>query len=505
MKSISILFLLLIYSSNLFSQSETNRLIKKGLECCYNFKWKEASDIFQKIINKYPDDPNGYHYQSGIYLWYFLSNKEENDLQNFVQLSDITIEKAETKLEENPNDENTLYILGTNYTYRAIAFTKKENYLDAAWATKKSESYLSDVIKINPKNYDAYLGLGLYNFAIGQIPSAFKWALNLAGINGDKETGIRYIKLAASDGIISKVEAQYYLSQILSEVLFEYDSSAYYQKLLVRKYPSNLLFSYSYAVLEIKQKNLGPAEKILRRIINNNLAAKEKFLQLISLSNFLMADILFRENNFDSAKVYYQNFLNTTLDNDYTGIASYRLAVCFEITGDRENAQKYFKQSNHGNMDLDDDIFAKRKGEIYSKRTLSENEIIILKASNSIEAGKYQEAYDSLSQIIDIIKTDYLKAEAYLYLSEAAYGLSVYDSSLSYALISKNLNGSEENWIKPFSAYYAARAYLKMGNISASKSLLEEAEDFNEYDYQNKLKNLLYSISRLNGNDGILE
>jgi len=40
-------------------------------------------------------------------------------------------------------------------------------------------------------------------------------ALNLAGISGDKDTGIKYIKLAASKGTISKVEAHYYLSRFI--------------------------------------------------------------------------------------------------------------------------------------------------------------------------------------------------------------------------------------------------------------------------------------------------
>ena len=95
-----------------------------------------------------------------------------------------------------------------------MAFGKAENFLDAVWATKKSESYLSEVMEINPKKNDAYLGLGLYNFAVAQIPSSFKWALNLAGISGDKETGVKYIEIAAENGNYAKVEAQYYLSQI---------------------------------------------------------------------------------------------------------------------------------------------------------------------------------------------------------------------------------------------------------------------------------------------------
>ncbi|MFO7444976.1 MAG: hypothetical protein R6W90_01360, partial [Ignavibacteriaceae bacterium] len=65
----------------------------------------------------------------------------------------------------------------------------------------------------------------------------------------------------------------------------------------------------------------------------------------------------------------------------------YRLALAFEITGDRNTARKYFSLSKNGNMDIEDDIFAKRRGEVYSKRTLSQSEIVVVKAGNLIESA----------------------------------------------------------------------------------------------------------------------
>ena len=56
-----------------------------------------------------------------------------------------------------------------------------------------------------------------------------------------------------------------------------------------------------------------------------------------------MGDIFFRNNQFDSAKVYYTSFLKSTPTNDYTGIANYRLALSYELTNERKNAEKYFK------------------------------------------------------------------------------------------------------------------------------------------------------------------
>ncbi len=356
---------------------------------------------------------------------------------------------------------------------------------------KNRNQYLNRVVEIDSTYYDAYLGLGLYNFAVGQIPSAFKWALSLAGIDGDKSEGIKYIRKCAKNGYFSKIDAQYYLSQILAEVLFDYDSASNYLKSLIQRYPNNLIFNYSYASLEIKRHNLDQAQKILDKIVTVD---SSKFVQLNSLCNFLLGDIFYKKNDFSSAIDYYLNFLSQTPDNDYTGIAAYRLGISYEISGDTVSAKKYFEQSQNGNTDLDDDIYAKRKGEIYLTRDLDSNEVEVIKAANKIDAGKYPSAYNDLYSLVPIVKDNDLKAEVYLYLSNASFGMNNYDESLKMGFAAQSIETKEEKWVKPFAVFYVARAYKKMGNMAAYNNFINEAAGYEDFDYQNKLKNLIYSI-----------
>jgi len=487
-------FILLIFipiSFNSLSQTlnQLDKNILKGLEHSYHFRWDKAEDIFKDIIEKYPGRPEGYHFLSSIYAWYFLSSKNKNDFDVFVYYSDIALEKGDDELEKEPDDDIFLYMVGANYSYRAIVFAAAENYLDAVWAGKKSDSYLSDALEINPENYDAYLGLGLFNFAAGQTPTAFRWALKLAGISGDTETGLDHIKLAAEKGKYSKVEAQYYYSQIASE----YEIASEYLTSLVKKYPENILFSYSLASLNIKERKLNSAEKILKKIVTKE---EEKFIQVISFSNFLLGDVFYKKNEFDSAIGHYKKFLESTPDNDYTGIASFRLGISYEITGERDSAKIYFEMCDKGNMDLDDDIYAKRKGAIFLKRTLSDIEIAIIKASNLIDSGNYQAAYDSLTSILDEIVTDKLKAETYLYLSEAVFYLGNYDESISLASATLKTDVMDEKWILPYANYFAARANQQLGDEQAVNYFIDQVEEYSDYDYQNKMKNLLYALKQ---------
>ncbi|MDR3669037.1 MAG: DUF3808 domain-containing protein [Ignavibacteriaceae bacterium] len=485
-----LLFTLILSSFNL-AQSDIEKGVLRGLDFCYNFRWNKADEEFQKLIDKYPDDLRGYHYKSTISLWYYLSSKSPDDYQNFIHYSDLALDKGGKQLDTDPDNEIILYTLGTAYSSRAIVFAKAESYLNAAWASKKSESYLNDALKINPKRADAYLGLGLYNFAVGQIPSGFKWALSLAGIKGNKELGIQYLRKAANDGYFSKVEASYYLSQIYSEAVNNYDMASKYLNPLVKKYPDNLLFNYSMGVLEIKRMNLSQAERIISKILRTN---ETNFNELIYLSDFLLGDIYFKENNFDSAKEYYIKFISSYDQKDYKGIADYRLGICYELTDNRNTAVQYFYQADKGNMDLDDDVFAKREGGIYARRSMAFTEVEVLKASNIIDQGNYKDAIDKLNQSLEQIKSDRLKAEANYYISTAYFFLGKYNEAVKFAVTAKGFNSSEESWIKPFADYYIAQSMLKLNKKDDALKMIDEAEDFNNYDYQNKLKNLLFAL-----------
>jgi tetratricopeptide (TPR) repeat protein len=482
---------LLCLNSEIKSQNQIDNLIKEGLKYSYDFELEKAEKIFDSIIKKYPDNPRGYHYKSIIYIWSYLGNSEKSNYDNFISLSDQAINKAEKILDEDNKDENANYVLGSSYGYRSIAFGKSEKYLDMIWASQKSNTYLNTVLKINPDNYDAYFGIGLFKFALSQVPSTFKWALNIIGFHGDQQEGLNDLISASEKGIYTKTEAEYYLSQIYTEFYNDLDKSSQLLKSLTQKYPQNVLFTYSYAVTEIKKRDLNDAEKILSKLVKNE---NPNFKQVISYSNFLMGDVLFRKNKFEDAKSYYQNFISTSLVKEYKGIAAYRLGICYEMLDDYQTAKSDYLLSANGNLMLDDDNYAKRKGEDAFKKELSQDEKKIIQYSNFIEAGQFEIAYDSLNTLLQNISQSTLKAEINMHLSDAAFELTKYNESLNYALSSLQYEVGEETWIKAFANFFVARSYWKLGNNDKAVEYLEKAENSSDYDYHIKLKSLINNL-----------
>jgi TolA-binding protein len=107
-----------------------------------------------------------------------------------------------------------------------------------------------------------------------------------------------------------------------------------------------------------------------------------------SNSNYLLGNVFFAKNQFDSSRVYYQNYLKTAINDDYKGFANLRIGLSYELTGNRKEAVKYYDKSSSGNADIEEDLYAERKGNEFEDKKLSVNDIRLIKITNLIKQNK---------------------------------------------------------------------------------------------------------------------
>ncbi len=489
---ITIVFISLIV--NIYPQQVTDKQVQVGLSKIYNFNWEDGFKAFNAIIKKDPDDPRGYHYKSLIFLWNYLGNLNETNLDSFIYFSDRSLELAEIKKKEKPSAELS-YLIGSIYYNKSIAEARSGNFLQALWTSNQMKSNLEDAIKLKPDFYDAFLGLGLYNFALSQIPSTLEWAANLVGITADKELGLEYVRKTTQKGKLSKIDAQYYLSQLYSRVIVDHPSAKELLNNLVKRYPKNLLFNFSLAWVEYELSDLNNAEKHLRFVIS---AKDSLYPFVVSNCNYLLGNVLFARNQFDSAKVYYQNYLETAINDDYRGFTNFQIGLCLELTGNRKEAVKFYEKSSDGNTDIEEDLYAERKGDELESRKLTANEIRLIKLSNLINQNKLTAAKDSLENYIQNNKLNNdLKAKAKFYLSKICYKQKNYKESLSYAVDCINTEIEKEKWVHAYAYYFGAWTSYQQKKYVDAKLFLLQINNLDEYDFRNSLENKIYSLMRL--------
>jgi tetratricopeptide (TPR) repeat protein len=478
---------------NSYAQTNIQSKIISGQEALYNFNFKSSDKAFDKIINNYPDNPAGYYYKSISHLWFYLDSKNDIDLVNFISLTDTAIEKAEAILKNDSSDVFTLYILGSAYANRTIAFTRDESYFDAVIAARKFHSCFNELLNIDSLYYDAYTGKGIFNFAISQAPQTWSWAINLAGMTGDIKIGLTNLETASKKGKLSKIEAQFYLSQIYSEFLLKYQQAKRILNDLTFRYPKNLLFKFTSANLQVKTFDLNTATRNYKSIFSSK---DTNFIQLKNYAGLALGDILYSKGEYDGARTYYINFLENATDAHFKGITALKIGLSHLFEGDSLSALLYFDKTSEGDKDVEDDDYALRKGELYLNRLPNADELKLILIKNEIQSGKFSTAIDSLEKFVEQTSSDTLRAEAILSLSDAHFHLGKYKRSLEYAVAVFNFDDCEL-WVKPFACYYAARASTELKNSIDAEFFIGYASNFKDYFYENKLKDKLSFLSYL--------
>jgi tetratricopeptide (TPR) repeat protein len=495
-KRIFSIHLVILISTFLFipfqlkSQPESLNKLSKGLSALYNFDFNSADMSFQEFINVNSEHPSGYYFKSIKNLWIYLDNKNEENLIEFFSYTDTAINKADILIEGDSTEIFSYYILGSVYYQRAAAYTRNEEYLNALWATKMFHNDFNHILSIDSLYYDAHMGLGLYNFAVSQAPHSWRWALILTGIEGDRKIGLDYLKSASKKGKYTKVDAEFYLSQLYSEFFLNYKESEKYLKALSSKYPRNLLFKYALGNVKLKKYELKSAIKNFQNVIQSDDSI---FTQLKHYSLLGLGDVFFVQNNFDSAKIFYNEFLNSSTDRHLKGITALKTGLCYLFKGDSSAAIEYFEKTGEGNLDLDEDVYAKFRGEQFVEDLPNSLELALIKAKNIIDAGKFNTAIDTLESLNKLVLSDTLRAELMLYFCEIHYNLGSYKQSLEYAISLLNFEQCE-TWVKAFACYYAAKVSMELNNFEDAKLFIEYASNYSDFFFENKLADRLNAL-----------
>ncbi len=490
-----VIFLILFVVSNLFASGKYDELLKSGREKAYNLKFNEAKDIYNKLIALDPNDPRAYHFHSQIHLWTFLGNNDENEYEVFLAFSEQTLKKAEKLLRENGDNPELLYLLGNIYAFRAMAFSGNNNVLDAFWASKSAVSYFDETLELDPKFYSAYMGLGMFDYALSFVPGVFSWALSLTGLSANKDRGLQYLLLAYEKGKYDKTESAFHLAKIYTEYIAEYDSAKIYLNKLIGKYPDNILFLYQKAILLMNDRKSEAAEEELNKVI---ILDHPNFEQTNALAWFLKGDIQFRLLNFERAISNYETFLISTRNINYTGIASLRMALCYKFLGDESSYKKYLLMARNGNLDIQDDIFAKNESERLFDLQLSQIDLDLIRAENLLSAGKYKMVKQILTSLVDTLEESEQSAKAKVLLADAYLSTNNLEEALKFSTSSLQNQKVENVRTIIYGNFITAKIFYIRKEFEKAKRYLSQA--YEEIDYElnpvlsAKIKNLQRKI-----------
>ena len=235
-------------------------LIDSTVVNTYNYRFTRALGFADSMISSYPDRPEGYIYSCGIYSKMIAEHcfKSPDSIWNrYVVLVEKACELSKDRVESDPKNVHSLFHYASALVYRSRYEAAKSDWFGLMADGMKSRKILEKAVKLDPHFYDAYSGIGAFNYYAAHLPWYLKPIALVLGINGNETVGIDELKKAAKLGNFSKAEAASFLADIVYVDKKNYSGIVRLSLELHQLYPGNLDFIRSLCFGYYKLREYG--------------------------------------------------------------------------------------------------------------------------------------------------------------------------------------------------------------------------------------------------------
>jgi len=343
----------------------------------YNLDYDRAVQDFERVAQKYPDDPFALnHLLTGVlfrelYRMGALNSGEyANDSfinaphrpadpkakQRIKELVDRALRLEQNRLDANGKDVDALYARGVTRaqfaTYTAL--------IERAWfsALRNAVGARRDherVLELSPEYTDAKLVVGAHNYVLGSLPWAVKVGASMVGLGGNRDKGLQYLQeCAAAEGEAS-TDAKVLLMLFLRREK-HFDQALRFNRDLVARFPQSSLLAMEEGNLLRASGKPAEAANVYRKIWQAGREGKYPGQHYEMAANSL-GDLLRSQKDYQGAAAAYE--LVSTVpqpDPEMKQRASLAAGEMYDLLKKREVAVKKYQEVlavNSGNAPAD--------------------------------------------------------------------------------------------------------------------------------------------------------
>jgi tetratricopeptide (TPR) repeat protein len=274
MRRWSVLFMLLLIAPSVWAQVSNDTLfeaaIHRGIENVYNLEFEEAEAEFAALVALQPHHPAGPFFRAMVKWWRIMVDLENRqyDEEYYATLESV-VAMCDSMLELNEHDVNALFFKGGALGFEGRLRFHRDDWLAAANAGRKALPLVRQASSADPKNYDIFLGTGIYNYYAEVIPDEYPVVkpLLLFIPSGDKNKGIRELTIASERGRYASIEATYFLMQIYYMFERDYVQALRLAERLHARFPANMVFHRYVGRCHVVMGNYQRAEETFREIL----------------------------------------------------------------------------------------------------------------------------------------------------------------------------------------------------------------------------------------------
>jgi hypothetical protein len=221
--------------------------LQDGLDTLYGGQFERAASYFAALAARHPADPAPVVFQAGAYIWWAAARDSADfALQRIDSLLGVALIRAHAG-----GNGSADFWLATALGYRARQREEHGHAYSAARDAKAMRDIYRRLLAADSSCADCYLGLGVYEYGLARASALARFFARLIGLgSGNAERGIRYMRHAAHDGDLARVESTWVLAAALmreaardpaGRPVLEAEARGYVE-MLARRYPDNPVF-----------------------------------------------------------------------------------------------------------------------------------------------------------------------------------------------------------------------------------------------------------------------
>jgi tetratricopeptide (TPR) repeat protein len=343
----------------------------------YNLDYDRAVQDFERVAQKYPDDPFAVnHLLTGVlfrelYRMGALNSGEyANDSfinaphrpadpkakQRIKELVDRALRLEQKRLDANGKDVDALYARGVTRaqfaTYTALVERAWFSALRNAVGARRDHER---VLELSPGYTDAKLVVGAHNYVLGSLPWAVKVGASMVGLGGNRDKGLEYLQeCAAAEGEAS-TDAKVLLMLFLRREK-HFDQALRFNRDLVARFPQSSLLAMEEGNLLRASGKPADAANVYRKIWQAGREGKYPGQHYEMAANSL-GDLLRSQKDYQGAAAAYELVSNVPQpDPEIKQRASLAAGEMYDLLKKREVAVKKYQEVlavNSGNAPAD--------------------------------------------------------------------------------------------------------------------------------------------------------
>ncbi|MBZ5496736.1 MAG: tetratricopeptide repeat protein [Acidobacteriia bacterium] len=337
-----------------------------GFDCIYNLDYDQAERIFLTLRKQHPQHPAPPLYL-GVIAWLReLFRRQDLDLDLFLSPAFFTKETSQVMppeqrkaffdyldecrslaqgiLGKNPKNTDAIYFLGAAQgILGSFSITIDHSVRKAFSFGNKAYDYDRQVLKLDPKYYDAFMTVGLYQYIVGSIPWYIKWLATLVGYRGTKEEGFKAFDLAVTKGEYVRTDAKILEMVLLMHEGQPKDALRDAQE-LHRDFPRNYIFQINIAQI---QEKLGQADQAVSEyleVVHQAETGKPNYSMLpLATFRYTLGNKLFKMGRLAAAEDQLRKSIaNSNTPEREQALSQLRLGQVLDLQGKRAEAvQRY--------------------------------------------------------------------------------------------------------------------------------------------------------------------